>query len=99
MPYEQEYISQRQKQYETYANTIPKNEVAADIESISDQMVERRKSCILKRKQLDDLLEEQTRLQKELEAEEDTLEQMHQKHVDIMLVQLEGKSSKSVIIN
>ena len=83
MPYEQEYISQRQKQYETYANTIPKNEVAADIESISNQLVWRRKSCILKRKQLDDLLEEQTRLQKELEAEEDTLEQMHQKHVDM----------------
>jgi chromosome segregation ATPase len=49
------------------------------------------KSCILKRKQLDDLLEEQTRLQKELEGEEDTLEQMHQKHVDIMQVQLEGE--------
>ena len=31
LPYEQEYIWQRQKQYETYANTIPKNEVAADI--------------------------------------------------------------------
>ena len=98
-PYEQEYISQRQKTFETYTNTIPKNEVAADIESISNQMVEQRKSCVTKRKRLDDLLEEQKKLQKELDGEEDTLVKMHQKHVDIMLVQLEGKSSKSVIIN
>ena len=94
-PYEQEYISQRQKTFETYTNTIPKNEVAADIESISNQMVEQRKSCVLKRKRLDELLEEQQRLQKELEGEEDTLEQMHQKHVDIMQVQLEGKKKQT----
>ena len=37
------------------------------------------------------LLEEQKKLQKELQGEEDTLDQMHQKHVDIMQVQLEGK--------
>ena len=54
-------------------------------------MIEQRKSCILKRKRLNELLEEQKKLQKELQGEEDTLEQMHQKHVDIIQVQLEGK--------
>ena len=54
-------------------------------------MIEQRKSCILKRKRLNELLEEQKKLQKELQGEEDTLEQMHLKHVDIILqVQLEG---------
>ena len=54
-------------------------------------MVEQRKSCVTRRKRLDDLLEEQKKLQKELQGEEDTLEQMHLKHVDILQVQLEGK--------
>ena len=54
-------------------------------------MVEQRKSCVTRRKRLDDLLEEQKKLQKELDGEEDTLVKMHQKHVDIMQIQLEGK--------
>ena len=49
---------------------------------------------IKKRKRLDELLEEQKKLQKELQGEEDTIEQMHQKHVDIMQVQLEGKKKQ-----
>ena len=57
-------------------------------------MVEQRKSCVTRRKRLDDLLEEQKKLQTELDVEEDTLVKIHQEHVDIMLVQLEGKKQQ-----
>ena len=42
----------------------------------------------------DELIKEQKRLQQELKGEEDALVQMHQKHVDIIQVQLEGKKKQ-----
>ena len=87
---------QRQKNYETYTDTVPKNEVAADIESISNKMVEQRKSCIQKRKQIDELIAKQKKLEKKLEGEEDALVQIHQKYVDIIQVQLQGKKKQKL---
>ena len=93
-PCEQQYISQRQKNFETFTHTIPRNGVVADIDSISDKMMEQRKLCVLKRKRLEDLIEEQNKLQKELDGEEESLVEMQRKHMDILQVHLEAKKQQ-----
>ena len=93
-PCEQQYISQRQKNFETFTHTIPRNGVVADIDSISDKMMQHRKSCVLKRKRLEDLIEEQNKLQKELDGEEESLVDMQRKHMDILQVHLEAKKQQ-----
>ena len=93
-PCEQQYISQRQKTLQTYTNTVPQNGVVADIDSISGKMMQHRKSCVLKRKRLDDLIEEQNKLQKELDDEEESLVEMQRKHMDVLRVHIEAKKQQ-----
>ena len=79
---DREYIFRRQKNYETYTESVPRNEVAHDIVQISNKTKEQTMVCVLKRKKLDELDAERDKLEQDLMSQEAKLVELHKDHVD-----------------